>query len=254
MESKNASKSKAVLQTPPKHGFEESPIVALMYVESIPKVSYNQWLLEKSRKLSPTKPATSLDDMDSPMKKRHDIGYISENLESWTNRLSKKGTPIIPSFAQVQAATDATVAIAVDYDRDGLTWRSDYRIVISHDSKNNVWKNLVVHLPNDGFFYVDESLLPVLAGGRRNVRHMNTCSEGWAYLDQCLWPKLERFEKFAREWYGYNDTQKLQRQILYNDTSNRMDISLRCPATSVGIDFVFEPGFPVPVVPDEFWF
>ena len=65
---------------------------------------------------------------------------------------------------------------------------------------------------------------------------------------------LEDFEKFAREWYGYNDTHKLQRQIMYNDASNRIDISLQCTTTHVGIDFVFEPGFPVPEVPDNFWF
>jgi hypothetical protein len=140
MESTNASKSKAVLQTPTKHGLEESP---MMYVESsIPQVSYRQWLLEKSQKLSPIKPATNLDDIDTPTKKRHDIGYISENLESSTHRLSKKeGTPIIPSFAQVQAATVTVGAISVDYDRDGLTWRSVVRICISHDNKNNVWNN-----------------------------------------------------------------------------------------------------------------
>jgi hypothetical protein len=249
MESTNASESKPVLQTPPKttkHGFEESPmVVALMYLESIPKSSYKQWLLEKSRNLSPVKPATtcSLDDIE----------HISENLESWTKRLSEHGNPI-PSFAQVQAATAPTVATSLDYDRDDLIWRSDFRICISYDNKKNVYNNLVINLPNDGFFYVNESLLPVLAVDRRNKRHMNTCSEGWAYLDHSVWPKLERFEQFAREWYGYDDTKKLQRQILYNDTSNRMDISLHCPATSVSIDFVFEPGYPVPVVPEEFWF
>lgn len=117
-----------------------------------------------------------------------------------------------------------------------------------------VWNNLVIHLPNDGFFYVAENLLPVLASNRRNARQMQTCSEGWAYLDETVWPKLDPFEDFARSWYGYDAKKKLQRQILYNDTNNRMDICLRCPETKVGIDFVFEPGYPVPEVPKEFWF
>lgn len=62
------------------------------------------------------------------------------------------------------------------------------------------------------------------------------------------------FEKFAPEWFGYDDTKKLQRQIMYNDASNHMDVSLRCPETTVFIDFVFEPGYPVPEVAEDFWF
>jgi hypothetical protein len=103
-------------------------------------------------------------------------------------------------------------------------------------------------------FSVAENLLPVLASNRRNARRMQTCSEGWAYLDQTVWPKLDPFEDFARSWYGFDAKKKLQRQIFYNDTNNRMDICLRCPETKVGIDFVFEPGYPVPEVPKEFWF
>ena len=90
-------------------------------------------------------------------------------------------------------------------------------------------------------------------GSRRNQRHMKNCSEGWAYLEDTVWPKLEAFENSARTWYGYDSEKKLQRQILYNDTSNRLDVSFRCPQTKVGINFVFEPGFPVPDVPEEFW-
>ena len=32
--------------------------------------------------------------------------------------------------------------------------------------------------------------------------------------------------------------------IMYNDTANRMVISIRCPESHVGIEFVFEPGIP----------
>lgn len=247
--------------TPPTKAsrFDESSMVALMHVESIPKASYKEWLAEKNRKLSPVKPASSLEDMDTPTKKRHDISYISENFKSWTECVQREGFPIqLPSFQAVEAATANALpiqgTIPIDYSRDGLDWRSDIRVCLSVDSRGVMWKNFVVHLPNDGFFYVDESLLPVLATNKRNPKHMNTCSEGWAYLDQCLWPKLMPFEQFARQWFGYDDTKKLQRQIMYNDVSNRMDVSLRCPETNVGIDFVFEPGYPVPEVPEDFWF
>jgi hypothetical protein len=236
--------------------FDESPMGALMYVESIPKASYEQWRSEKERKCSPVKPATTLEDMDTPTKKRHDVGCISENFQSFVERLNMEGgMDGFPSFEEVQAAKQGTVPLSIDYTRDGLIWRSDVRVCFFKDHKTAPnWKNLVVHLPNDGFFYVAESLLPVLAVNKRNVLHLNTCSEGWAYLDKCLWPKLKPFEQFARDWFGYDETNKLQRQIMYNDASNRMDISLRCPKTKVGFDFVFEPGFPVPEVSDDFWF
>ena len=235
--------------------FDESPMVALMYVESIPKTSYKDWLADKNKRLTPVKPAASLDDMDSLTKKRHDISYICENFLDWLNRVNRDGCPItLPTLQEVQEATQGNVPLPIDYDRDGLIWRSDIRVCLLVDHKDVLWKNLVVHLPNDGFFYVDEALLPVLAKDKRNARHMNSCSEGWAYLDKCLWPKLFPFEEFARKWFGYDGNKKPQRQILYNDVNNRVDICLRCPETKVGIDFLFEPGYPVPEVPEDFWF
>ena len=151
---------------------EES--VALMYVESIPKTSYKEWLAHKSKQLSPVKPATSLDDMDSPTKKRHDISYICENFLDWSNRVNREGCPImLPTLQEVQEATEGTAPLPIDYSRNGLIWRSDIRVCLLVDHKDVLWKNLVVHLPNDGFFYVDEALLPVLAKDKRNARHMN---------------------------------------------------------------------------------
>ena len=239
-------------------------MVALICTESIPQASYNQWLAEKTKRLSPIKPAgaSSLEDMDSPTKKRHDIGYICDNLHSLGTQLNQPtesgsgGCAMLPSVDQVRAIVGPgdTGSIAMNYARDGLTWRSDIRTCVLRDNKNVLWKNVVIHFPNDGFFYVDEGLLPVIATNRRNERHLNTCSEGWVYLDQHVWTKLVPFEDFARKWFGYDPSKKLQRQIEYNDTSNRMGISIRCPQLHVGIDFVFEPGYPVPDVSEDFWF
>jgi len=254
-------------QTPPskksESRFDESPMVSLIYTESIPQASYKQWLAEKTKRLSPIKPAgsSSLADMDSPTKKRHDIGYICENLESWVTQLNqptvqnsgKVVITILPSLDQVIALPGPTVSIAMNYNRDGLIWRSDVRTCVLLDNKNVLWKNVVIHLPNDGFFYVEESLLPVLATNCDNDRHRNSCFKGWAYLDSEIWPKLARFENFARDWFGYDSSKKLQRQIMYNDNANRLDMSFRCPELYVGIDFVFEPGYPVPDVPAKFW-
>ena len=113
--------------------------------------------------------------MDSPTKKRHDIRYVSEILRSWQTVYAL--SPNFPSFQHVLAATVSTAASFIDFERDGLKWRSDYRICQLTDTQG-VWNNLVIHLPNDGFFCVAESLLPVLASNRRNARHMQTCREG----------------------------------------------------------------------------
>ena len=136
--------------------------------------------IQKLRVFDPAT-AVNLVDMDTPTKKRHQIAYIAENQQSWITRL-ERGNPL-PAFAVVRTATAATVPIPVDYDRDGLTWRSDFRICISYDNNAVQWKRLVLHFPNDGFFYVDEKLLPVLASNRRNEKHMGTCSNG-LYLEQ----------------------------------------------------------------------
>jgi hypothetical protein len=226
-------------------------MLRLLYVESVKKEVYNQWLCDRSGKLHPISSATekNLKDMDTPTKERHDIGYISQNLESWKLSAEAAPTACIPTFDEVKAAKDTTVPTELEYERDGLVWRSDCHVEVL--SKGAVpLRRLVLHFPNDGFFYVDESLLPVLAGDQCNDRHENTCREGWAFLDQQVWPKLTAFETFVREWFGYDESNKIQRQIVYHGDENRMDICLLCPETNVAVDFVFKPGFPVP---EEFW-
>jgi hypothetical protein len=195
--------------------------------------------------------------MDTPMKERHDIGYLCSNLESWKLRIA--GEPILPTFDAVKPGLDSTVAEDVEYDRDGLVWRSDYHIHIRRQSQGAgkcecEVRRLVLNLPNDGSLYVAESLLPVLISNRRNERHLMTCCEGWACLDQNVWPKLAAFKQFAHDWFGYDDTKKLWRLIMYNDLNNRMDTFLFCPDTNASVDFVFAPSYPVPDVPDDFWF
>lgn len=149
---------------------------------------------------------------------------------------------------------DHTFSIEIDFIQNGFIWRSDVLTCILPDNKNALWENIVIHLPNGWLFCVDGSLLPMLVTNRRDERPMNACSEGWAYLDRQIWPKLAFFENFSRNWFGYDRSKKLQRQIMYNETLNRFDISLRCPELHVGIDFVFEIGYPVPDVSQDLWF
>ena len=192
-----------------------SDLVNLVYMEAIPRSSHMEWRQDPSKKLSTIKPATrqNLEDMDTPTKQRHDIGYISSNLASWNSRVDGKN--LVPTFETVKAATATTVAEEVEYNRGGLVWRSDYHIRIRCMADDTMMRKLVIHLPNDGFFYVDERILPVLVSDRRNDRHLTTCAEGWAFLDAVIWPKLAPFENWARQWFGYRESQTLRRQVLY---------------------------------------
>jgi hypothetical protein len=78
-----------------------------------------------------------------------------------------------------------------------------------------------------------QSLLPALASDQRNYRHMHTCREGWAFLDQQVWSKLTAFETFVREWFGFDESKKNRVQIVYHDDANRMYICVLCPETNV---------------------
>jgi hypothetical protein len=129
-ESKGRSMASDESATPPAKTkaslIDESPMVALMYVKSIPKISYKQWLADKNKRVSPVKPAASLDDMDPPTKRRHDISYICESFLDWSNLVNREGCPImLPTLQKVQEATEGSVPLPIDYDRDGLIWLSD---------------------------------------------------------------------------------------------------------------------------------
>jgi hypothetical protein len=194
----------------------------------------------------------------SPMDRtRHSIGYLCENLKSWQNALvvAAKGTEHgltmnlpRPGDIPPQHVTE------LQYEHDSLFWRSNWRVLVPGKvvgKKLVVEHRLVIRLPNNGFFYVEESVLPIKKSGIENDRH--TEREGWAIVDPEAWTELGPFEIIARKWFGYNDDQKLRRMILYNSTANRVDNCLLCPETLNGIEFSFEPGFPLSPIPDEFW-
>jgi hypothetical protein len=69
-------------------------------------------------------------------------------------------------------------------------------------------KILVIHLPNDVFFYVNEEAVvnefvgEIKKKGQKNNRHKNTCYEGWGVLEKTLWNKLKPFETFMAQWCG----------------------------------------------------
>lgn len=138
----------------------------------------------------------------------------------WSDRMNRDGCQILlPSDRRLRPFVGRLWS-------EWSYWRSDIRVCLLVDNNDVLWKNIVVHLPNDGFLYVDEALLPVLANDRRNPRHMNDCSEGWAYLDKCLWPKPVPFEDFTRKWFGHDiGDQKTSTP----DPLQQCEQCLRCP-------------------------
>jgi hypothetical protein len=238
----------------------EQQLVRMLYLNSITKSQYRKWLRSNhTNKLDPMAPVTDEDFqfMDTPTKKRHDIGYICKKLESWKLSVDEVEN-YLPKFHVVQAANHQTTIGELEYEKDGLAWHSDCQIHVRQERRRGgehvCVRRLVLQFPNDGFFYVDESLLDLLARNKHNERHAKNCPDGWAYLNGVVWPKLAAFDTFAREWFGYDASKKLRKQIMYNDDANRMDICVLCTETNVAIDFVFEPGFPVPHVSAEFLF
>jgi hypothetical protein len=77
----------------------------------------NQSFRDRSVKIHRISPATkkNLKDMDTPTKECHDIGYISQNLDSWKLGAEAMPTAFIHTFDEVKAATDATVPRELDY-------------------------------------------------------------------------------------------------------------------------------------------
>lgn len=69
---------------------------------------------------------------------------------------------------------------------------------------------LVIHLPNDGFVYVEgsvESVQRIKKTGVVNDRHEQR--NGWALVEPEAWDKLAPFEESARQWFGYASDQKI---------------------------------------------
>jgi hypothetical protein len=120
-------------------------------------------------------------------------------------------------------------------------------------------KIVIIHLPNDGFFYVNEEAVvnqfvgEIKKKGQKNNRHKDTCYEGWAVLEKTIWNKLKPFETFMAEWFGGDDSEydfRIEKTVLYHSDANRVDICMRMD--DISIEFSFEHSFPV-AMEDDFW-
>ena len=180
---------------------------------------------------------------------RRDLSYLNYILASWQRGVVQVGASnperAFPTYSQV-AAMNAPTHIFIPYEHAGVKWRSSYRVKIE-----GATSKLIVHLANDGFLYFNPADVEIDTVG--NDRHKKTCPSGWKVFKQGavadgVKTKLADFKAFAVAWFG---TDAIRQSVLYNPTGWRIDICFQHKDTNVGLEFSFEPDWPVPA--EDYW-
>jgi hypothetical protein len=73
-----------------------------------------------------------------------------------------------------------------------MLWRSDWRVLVPRkvvDKSLTVEHRLVIRLPNDGFFFVEESVLNIKKSPVKNDPHGQR--DGWALANPEAWENLD---------------------------------------------------------------
>jgi len=152
-------------------------MVRLLYLEIIRKDDYKQW--KKDPQFCPSQPRvstnTTIDDTTPEViQERFDISHLSVHLAAWEKQLPNV-QPIF-SFSDVKAMTENSAKRTFQYELDGLTWSCEYFVRTWVSKAGNFMKILIIHLPNEGFFYVNEGSVDEFVGktkkkGQKNSRH-----------------------------------------------------------------------------------
>ena len=231
-------------------------MIRLLYLEIVRKDDYKQW--KKDPQLCP-QPRVSTNTIDDStlegILERFDISHLSEHLGTWEKQLPSTVQPFF-SFSDVNAMTENSPTRTLHYEMDGLTWSCEYFVKTWVSRTGNLMKILVVHLPNEGFFYVNEDAVEEIVGtikkkGQKNSRHEHTCFDDWVVLEKTIWDKLKPFETFMATWCGNDyDPQRVEKTALYHSGAKRVDICMRMD--HIAIEFSFEHSFPV-ALEDDFW-
>lgn len=230
---------------------EEQGIAKL---EIVRKDEYKQWLkdpsyvgeaLAKQRKASDTIP-------EQGFQQRFDISHLNHNLAAWRARLPKLGTPLY-SYAQVSSMAEQSPSRVFEYFLDELYWECKYSVKVRESRKGDTRKTLVIHLPNDGYFYINGMQMEEFLGKAKKVSIPNNRHQGWPLLDKNVWEKIRPFQTFMAAWFGENyAAERMEKTIMYHADANRVDICMRHMDSFVGIEFSFEHSFPV-ALDDDWW-
>ena len=122
--------------------------------------------------------------------------HLSEHLTTWEKQIPTV-QPFL-SFSDVNTMTENSPKRTFQYEMDGLTWSCEYFVKTWVSKAGNLMKIFVIHLPNDGVFYVNEDAVNEIVGkvkkkGQKNSRYTHTCFEDWVVLEKTIWNKLKPF-------------------------------------------------------------
>ncbi|CAB9531925.1 hypothetical protein SEMRO_4307_G353690.1 [Seminavis robusta] len=243
---------------------EEDSLVKALYLEIIRKDEYLLWKQDPTYVGEELAKQRSIGDKPGSIpgvfRHRVDISHLNQNLAAWQARLSSFSDPFY-SYANVSSMTRAEANASkgtFEYILDDLTWGCQYSVKIRETASGNTQKTLVIHLPNDGYFYLngtkmEEFLGKVKKAGVPNSRHRNTCHKGWAQLEKTVLDKLFPFQAFMVAWFGGNHApQRMEKMVMHHSDANRVDICMRHMDHFIDIEFSFEHSYPF-ALDDGWW-
>ncbi len=155
--------------------------IRLLSLEIIRKDDYKQWKKDPQLCRQPLFSTNTIDESTPEViQERFDISHLSVHLAAWEKQLPTTTIQPLFSFADVKAMTENSAKRTFEYEMKGLTWSCEYFVKTWLSKNGNLMKNVIIHLPNDGFFYVNEDTLNEVVGemkkkGQKNNRHNNTC-------------------------------------------------------------------------------
>lgn len=172
--------------------------------------------------------------------------------------------PSVSTFYSSDEVRSITVAQANSskfkfaYELGELIWECEFSVKTRQTLSGETRKTLVIHLPNDGYFYINGTEMEKFLGkvDKRDVlngRRRNTCYDGWKKLNKQVWGQLSPFKSFMLNWFGANvDENRIEHAILYHSDANRVDLCMRHMDDHIGIEFSFEHSYPLGLE-DDYW-
>jgi hypothetical protein len=155
---------------------------------------YKQWKKDPQLCPQPRVSTNTIDDTTvtttpeeiQELQERFDISHLSALLATWEKQLPNVQS--IFSFSDVKAMTENSAERTLHYELDGLTWSCEYFVKTWVSKAGNLMKSLVIHLPNDGFFYVNEEAVvnefvgDIKKRGRRTIATRMHATRAGPYL------------------------------------------------------------------------
>ena len=134
---------------------EEKGNVKVVYLEIIRKDEYAEWKANPQFVRDALKRPRTPDSL-RPIGQEHrfDITHLNKNFAVWHAKVDTLPIPLY-SYAAVNSMTDNSPSRKFQYVLDDLTWECEYYVKVWVSHQDNVKKTLVIHMPNDGYFYIN---------------------------------------------------------------------------------------------------